>query len=65
MDASILTNREYLVPRRSPETLDYYLFFIGVPAGVAFLFSLVGNRLTAGMGYLDGLVYMILHMLLA
>jgi hypothetical protein len=50
---------------REPNSLDYLVFFIGIPVGIAFIFSLVGVRLITGMPYLDGLGYMILHMLTA
>jgi hypothetical protein len=45
--------------------LDFAIFFVGIPVAIAFIFSLVGVRLIAGMAYLDGLVYMILHMFIA
>ena len=51
--------------RRPPHWLDYLLFFVGIPAFIAILFSLVGIRLTNGMPYLDALVYMLLHMSIA
>ena len=49
----------------APEWRHYWLFFLGVPCAMAFLFSLVGIRLINGMPYLDGLLYMVLHMCLA
>jgi hypothetical protein len=51
--------------RRAPRPLDYPLFFIGVPVGLAIVFSLVGTRLTYGMPYFDALIYMMLHMFVA
>lgn len=44
---------------------DYWAFFLGLPLAIAFLFSLVGNRLIQDMPWIDGLVYMSCHMLLA
>lgn len=49
---------------RNANSADYLYFFIGVPVGIAVLFSLVGIRLTVGMPYLGALGYMILHMFL-
>ena len=51
--------------RRNAIWLDYLVFFIGIPVAIAFIFSLVGVRLIAGMPYLDGLLYMMLHMFVA
>ncbi len=51
--------------RRKAIWLDYLIFFIGIPVAIAFIFSLVGVRLIAGMPYLDGLLYMVLHMFVA
>jgi len=51
--------------RREPAALDWLMFFTGFPVGIALLFSLVGVRLIAGMPYLDGLGYMVLHMFVA
>lgn len=51
--------------RREPQWLDYLLFFVGLPASVAVVFSMVGTRLTNGMPYLDALAYMIVHMFIA
>jgi hypothetical protein len=51
--------------RRPPGALDWLLFFIGVPIGLAVMFSLVGTRLTVGMSYLDSFVYMLWHMFTA
>lgn len=51
--------------RRKPQLRDYWLFFVGIPASIAFLFSLIGIKLIAGMPYLDGFAYMLLHMFLA
>jgi hypothetical protein len=50
---------------RSPDWLDYLLFFGALPAGIAFLFSLVGIRLINGMPYWQGLIYMLIHMAIA
>ena len=50
---------------REPTWIDGILFFCGIPAFVAFMFSLVGIRLIAGMPYLDGLGYMLVHMFVA
>lgn len=50
---------------REPAWIDGVLFFIGIPAFFAFMFSLVGIRLIAGMPYLDGLGYMLVHMFIA
>jgi len=50
---------------RPPERADYLWFFLGIPAGIGLLFSLVGTRLTNGMPYADALVYMVLHMFVA
>jgi hypothetical protein len=50
---------------REPTWLDGVLFFIAIPAFVAFMFSLVGIRLISGMPYLDGLAYMLAHMFIA
>ncbi len=52
-------------PRQTPSQSDYLLFFLGIPAGTAVLFSLVGVRLTLGMPYLDSLGYLLLHMFIA
>jgi hypothetical protein len=43
---------------RKPDWLDGLLFFLGLPVGIAFLFSLVGIRLINGMPYWQGLTYM-------
>jgi hypothetical protein len=51
--------------RRKPIWLDYLLFFFAIPIAMGIIFSLVGTRLTNGMPYLDSLIYMILHMLVA
>jgi len=50
---------------RKPDWLDGIAFFIGLPAGIAFLFSLVGIRLIYGMPYWQGLTYMLIHMAIA
>ena len=50
---------------RAPIWQDYLVFFIGVPAGIGFIFSLVGTRLIANMPYIDGLLYMVIHMFVA
>jgi hypothetical protein len=50
---------------RAPTWRDYLIFFGAIPAGIGFLFSLVGIRLIAGMPYFDALLYMILHMFVA
>jgi hypothetical protein len=50
---------------RPPVWQDYLLYFIGIPVGLAVVFSLVGIRLTYGMPYLDALIYMLLHMFTA
>jgi len=50
---------------RAPVWQDYLLYFLGIPVGLAVLFSLVGTRLTYGMPYLDALIYMLLHMFTA
>jgi len=50
---------------RAPVWQDYLLYFLGIPAGLAVVFSLVGTRLTYGMPYLDALIYMLLHMFTA
>jgi len=47
---------------RTPRRIDYIRFFIGIPAAVGVLFSLVGTRLTSELPYLAALVYMVLHM---
>jgi len=49
-------------PPRLPLRLDYLLFFIAIPVGLALIFSLVGVRLTNGMPWLDAFGYLILHM---
>lgn len=51
--------------RREPRAVDWLLFFIGIPVGFAFMFSIVGTRLTVGMEYFDELVYILLHMFTA
>jgi len=51
--------------RREPEFWDFIIFFGGIPLVMGFVFSLVSNGLIAGLPYLDSLLYMILHMLLA
>jgi hypothetical protein len=51
--------------RREPVWQDYLLYFFGIPVLLAFVFSLVGTRLTYGMPYTDALVYMTLHMFTA
>ena len=38
---------------------------MGLPAGIAFVFSLVGIKLINGMPYWQGLTYMLLHMAIA
>lgn len=50
---------------RAPQRADFLAFFLGVPVALAFLFSLVGIRLINGMPYFAGLLYMLLHMLIA
>lgn len=50
---------------RKPDWLDGLAFFVGLPAGIAFVFSLVGIRLINGMPYWQGLTYMLLHMAIA
>jgi len=50
---------------RKPDWVDGLAFFIGLPAGIAFLFSLVGMRLIYGMPYWQGLTYMLIHMAIA
>ena len=50
---------------RAPVWQDYLLYFLGIPVGLAVIFSLVGTRLTYGMPYLDALIYMLLHMFTA
>jgi hypothetical protein len=50
---------------RKPDWLDGLLFFVGLPAGIAFIFSLVGMRLINGMPYWQGLTYMLIHMAIA
>ena len=50
---------------RAPVWQDYLLYFLGIPVGLAVVFSLVGIRLTYGMPYLDALLYMLLHMFTA
>jgi hypothetical protein len=50
---------------RTPVWQDYLLYFLGIPVGLAVIFSLVGTRLTYGMPYLDALIYMLLHMFTA
>jgi hypothetical protein len=50
---------------RAPLPMDYALFFVAIPLVLAFIFSMVGTRLTNGMPYLDSLAYMSLHMFTA
>ena len=50
---------------RKPDWLDGLAFFVGLPAGIAFVFSLVGIKLINGMPYWQGLTYMLLHMAIA
>lgn len=50
---------------REPALADYWLFFVGIPAAIAVLFSMVGVRLIMGLPYLVGLGYMLLHMFTA
>ncbi|MGI9289960.1 MAG: hypothetical protein ACR2QG_01640, partial [Gammaproteobacteria bacterium] len=50
---------------RDPVLIDYLLFFACIPIAMAFLFSLVGTRLTTGMPYLDSLGYLTVHMFIA
>ena len=57
--------RREILHHRDAVWLDYIIFFVGIPAALAFIFSLVGIRLIAGMPYLDGLLYMNLHMFIA
>jgi len=55
-----------LSARGRPHTpADCCVFFVAVPGALAFLFSLVGIRLIAGMPWLDGLLYMSCHMYLS
>jgi hypothetical protein len=54
------------LPRqRDPIWLDGIIFFIGIPFAIAFIFSLVGIRLTADLPYPIALLYMNLHMFIA
>jgi hypothetical protein len=50
---------------RKPDWLDGLAFFVGLPAGIAFVFSLVGIRLINGLPYWQGFTYMLLHMAIA
>jgi len=67
LGSSQSTSAHILAPPewRSPDWLDFILFFVAIPAGIAFLFSLVGIRLINGMPYWQGLVYMLIHMAIA
>ena len=64
-DTSGLLLQSKALHRRNAIWIDYLIFFVGIPVALAFIFSLVGIRLIAGMPYLDGLLYMNLHMFIA
>jgi len=63
-DSRLVINRP-APPARNPQLIDYLLFFIAIPVIIAFIFSMVGTRLTTHMPYLDSLAYMVLHMFIA
>jgi len=65
MELSVQRQNYPRASQRQPGNADYLAFFFGIPLALAFLFSLVGIRLIQGMSYIDGLGYMVLHMLLA
>ena len=50
---------------KEPELSDYLIFFVGIPAVFAFVFSLTGIRLTNSLPWLVALVYMLVHMFTA
>lgn len=50
---------------KEPDLKDYLIFFVGIPAAFAFVFSLTGIRLTTGLPWVVSFVYLLMHMFTA
>lgn len=57
-----LQQAQALRHEHGPDNVDRVIFFLVIPVALAFLFSLTGIRLIAGMTWFSGLLYMLCHM---
>ncbi|MGI9309157.1 MAG: LytTR family DNA-binding domain-containing protein [Gammaproteobacteria bacterium] len=57
-----MTNRgPVAASARPPNVEDYLIFYLAIPAGLAFIYTTLGMRIVVGMPFLDAVTYMLLH----
>jgi len=57
-----MTNRGPLAAASRPAAVDDFLvFYLAIPAGLAFIYTTLGMRIVVGMPFLDAVTYMLLH----